>query len=107
MNSEQTEQDSNHGRAAAVTRKTARAGRALVPLVIGVGVLAIIAIGATMVVRAEARVNKVALDQSAKPVTVIEAATTTFRPQRTYVGTLEPWVEAKVGPQMISAYVDT
>ncbi|HEX3773872.1 MAG TPA: efflux RND transporter periplasmic adaptor subunit [Polyangiaceae bacterium] len=106
MNSEQTH-ESNDGAAAPDTRKTARAGRALVPLVIGVGVLAIIAIGATMVVHAEAQVNKVALDQSAKPVTVIEAAPSTFRPERSYVGTLEPWVEAKVGPQMISAYVDT
>jgi RND family efflux transporter MFP subunit len=106
VNSEQTH-ESNDGAAAPDTRKTARAGRALVPLVIGVGVLAIIAIGATMVVHAEAQVNKVALDQSAKPVTVIEAAPSTFRPERSYVGTLEPWVEAKVGPQMISAYVDT
>ncbi len=40
-------------------------------------------------------------------MTVIETRSTTFRPSRTYVGTLEPWVEAKVGPQMVSRYVDT
>ncbi len=32
---------------------------------------------------------------------------TSFRPRRTYVGTFAPWVEASVGPQFISAYVDT
>ncbi|HEX3851022.1 MAG TPA: efflux RND transporter periplasmic adaptor subunit [Polyangiaceae bacterium] len=78
-----------------------------VPLAIGIGALAIIVAGATMVVHAEAQVNKVALDESAKPVTVMAAKATTFRGSRDYVGTIEPWVEAKVGPQMISAYVDT
>jgi membrane fusion protein (multidrug efflux system) len=78
-----------------------------IPIAIGIGALSIIVVGATMVVRAEAKVNKVALDQSAKPVTVIEAQGSTFRGSRSYVGTIEPWVEAKVGPQMISAYVDT
>jgi len=81
--------------------------RSFIPIGIGMGSILIIALGATMVVHAESRVNKVALDQSAKPVTVVEARSTTFRASRTYVGTLEPWVEAKVGPQMVSAYVDT
>jgi len=81
--------------------------RSFIPIAIGMGSILIIALGATMVVHAESRVNKVALDQSAKPVTVVEAQSTTFRASRTYVGTLEPWVEAKVGPQMVSAYVDT
>jgi membrane fusion protein, multidrug efflux system len=83
------------------------ARRSFIPLGIGIGAVVIIALGATMVVHAESKVNKVALDQSAKPVTVVEGQSTTFRPSRTYVGTLEPWVEAKVGPQMVSAYVDT
>jgi membrane fusion protein (multidrug efflux system) len=78
-----------------------------IPFAIGGGVLAIIALGATMAVRAEAKVNQVALDKSAKPVTVVEAQSSTFRGSRNYVGTIEPWVEAKIGPQMISAYVDT
>lgn len=80
--------------------------RSFIPIGIGMGSILIIALGATMVVHAESKVNKVALDQSAKPVTVVEAQSTTFRASRTYVGTLEPWVEAKVGPQMVSAYVD-
>jgi len=30
-----------------------------------------------------------------------------FRSTRSYVGTLQPWSEASVGPQLVSAYVDT
>ncbi|MEI9936055.1 MAG: efflux RND transporter periplasmic adaptor subunit [Pseudomonadota bacterium] len=78
-----------------------------VSLAIAGGVLAIIGAGATMAVHAQANVNKIALGQTAKPVTVMEAKAATFRDSRNYVGTIEPWVEAKVGPQMISAYVDT
>ncbi|HET7540928.1 MAG TPA: efflux RND transporter periplasmic adaptor subunit [Polyangiaceae bacterium] len=69
--------------------------------------LTIVGTGATMAVHAQANVNKIALDQSAKPVTVAEVRAATFRDSRSYVGTIEPWLEAKVGPQMISAYVDT
>jgi membrane fusion protein, multidrug efflux system len=60
-----------------------------------------------MAVRAEAKVNQVALDSSAKPVSVVAARSSSFRGSRHYVGTIEPWVEANIGPQMISAYVDT
>lgn len=84
-----------------------RAPRSFVPLSIGVGAFLIIALGATMVVHAEAKVNQIALAQSAKPVTVIHAQSSSFRGFRNYVGTIEPWLEAKIGPQMISAYVDT
>jgi RND family efflux transporter MFP subunit len=81
-------------------------GRA-VPLVIAGGVLLLLLLGGAMVWRAESKVNKVALASSAKPVTVIEAKAAMFRPSRVYVGTLEPWVEARVGPQFVAAYVDT
>ena len=85
-----------------------RARRAIpVSWLIGLGVLIIIAVGATMVVRAEAKVNHVALDRTPKLVTVVAAQSASFRGSRDYVGTIEPWVEAKVGPQMISAYIDT
>jgi RND family efflux transporter MFP subunit len=60
-----------------------------------------------MVWRADAKTNKVALSASAKPVTVIAAKSAPFRPSRAYIGTLEPWVQASVGPQLVSAYVDT
>jgi membrane fusion protein (multidrug efflux system) len=79
----------------------------VIPLVIGAVVAAVVALGGVMVWRAESRVNHVALSSTAKPVTVVTARAATFRASRTYVGTLRPWVEAKVGPQFVSAYVDT
>jgi RND family efflux transporter MFP subunit len=79
----------------------------VIPLVIAGGVTALLALGGGMVWRAEAKVNKVALASAPKPVTVVEARGATFRPARVYVGTLQPWVEAKVGPQFVAAYVDT
>src|SRR5271155_3957513 len=78
-----------------------------VPMVIGAGTLLILAGGFALVHRAESRGNKVALTSSPKPVTVVTAKGESYRPVHTYVGTLRPWVEAKVGPQFISAYVQT
>lgn len=80
---------------------------ALIPLVIGALALSVLALGAFMVWRADSKTNKIALSSSPKPVSVVVAKASTFRASRTYVGTLEPWVEAKVGPQLVSAYVDT
>ncbi len=82
-------------------------GRARVPLVIGGAVLLILASGGLLLARAAASTNEVALDASPKGVTVVEAARSTFRPTRRFVGTLQPWLEAKVGPQLASGYVDT
>ncbi len=81
--------------------------RAIVPIAIGVGVVGVLALGGAMMWLADAKTNKVALATSAKPVTFIEAKSATFRPSRTYIGTLDPWVQASVGPQFVSAYVDT
>jgi RND family efflux transporter MFP subunit len=78
-----------------------------IPLAIAGGVTVLLALGGAMVWRAEARVNEVSLAASAKPVTFVEARAATFRPAHVYVGTLQPWVEARVGPQFVSAYVDT
>src|SRR4029077_7157154 len=60
-----------------------------------------------LVARASSHVNKIALTALPRGVTVVEARTAQYRPRRRYVGTIQPWVEAKVGPQLISAYVDT
>jgi RND family efflux transporter MFP subunit len=76
-------------------------------LAIGAGVGAVLLVGGLMIWRAESRTNKVALASQPKPVTVMRARAAMYRPSRTYVGTLQPWVEAKVGPQLVSAYVDT
>ncbi|WP_394847642.1 efflux RND transporter periplasmic adaptor subunit [Pendulispora brunnea] len=78
-----------------------------VPVLIGASVAALLTLGTAMVHRAESRTNHVALADAPKPVTVVDAQGTTYRPSRTYVGTLEPWVSANIGPQLVSAYVDT
>jgi membrane fusion protein (multidrug efflux system) len=81
--------------------------RRAVPLFIVGAVLVILATGALLVHRAGSQVDHVALSSMAKPVTVVAAQPITFRDSRTYIGTLRPWIEAQVGPQFISAYVDT
>jgi RND family efflux transporter MFP subunit len=49
----------------------------------------------------------VALSAAPKEVTVVRARATSYQPTHRYVGTLRPWIEAKVGPQFIAAYVST
>ncbi len=78
-----------------------------VPVVISGVVLAALACGTYLLRRAEANVNKVALSDNPKAVTVVETRSATFRPTHRYVGTLEPWLHARVGPQLASGYVDT
>ena len=77
------------------------------PISLLAGLACVLAIGGALVWRAQATMNDVALASTPKPVTVVAARRTTFREARTYVGTLRPWVEASVGPQLVSAYVDT
>ncbi len=79
----------------------------IVPLVIAAVVLVVLGCGAWLLRRAESRVNKVALASEAKGVTVVEARAVRYRDSRRYIGTLEPWQEAKVGPQLASGFVDT
>ena len=76
-----------------------------IPIFIAVGVAAVLLLGFLMVARASSHVNKVALASLPVGVTAVEARTTSFNSTRHYVGTLKPWVEAKIGPQLISAYV--
>jgi RND family efflux transporter MFP subunit len=40
-------------------------------------------------------------------VTVTKAVARPFRPERRYVGRVAPWLEAQLGPQVVSAFVDT
>ncbi len=79
----------------------------LIPTVIACGVVLLVGLGALLVWRAESRVNKVALADTPKSVTVIPALEAKYRPTRRFVGTLEPWLSARVGPQLVSAYVGT
>lgn len=78
-----------------------------VPVVVASAVGAVLLLGGGLIWRAESRVNKVALSESPKPVTVTVARATPYQPSRTYVGTLAPWLAASVGPQLVSAYIDT
>jgi RND family efflux transporter MFP subunit len=70
-----------------------------------VAVVAILATAATLFRHASAQTNRVALAASPKGVTVVGAKAAEFRETRRYVGTLSPWLEARVGPQLVSAYV--
>ncbi len=70
-------------------------------------VVFVLAGGAYLMHRAEGGVNKVALADEPKGITVVEARASSFRAQHRYVGTLEPWLEARVGPQLASGYVQT
>ncbi|HVZ72784.1 MAG TPA: efflux RND transporter periplasmic adaptor subunit [Polyangia bacterium] len=81
--------------------------RSRLPYAIGGGVMAILVLGGFMVWRADERTNKISLASRPKPVTVIHAKRAMYRPSRVYVGSLQPWVQANVGPQLVSAYVDT
>jgi membrane fusion protein, multidrug efflux system len=81
--------------------------RPIIPIIIGIGVVALLVAGALMVLHADAQTSTTTLAAAAKPVTIVEAKQTTYRASRTYVGTIDPWVEAKIGPQLVSAYVDT
>jgi membrane fusion protein, multidrug efflux system len=81
--------------------------RPLVPILLGVGAVCVVSLLFFLVKRLEGNQNHESLDHHPKPVTVVEAKATTFREQRRYIGTLEPWLEAKIGPQVVSAYIDT
>ena len=82
-------------------------GRSRVPLAIVGGASALLLFGGLLYARANGHTNKVALSSAPKPVTAVAAKSAQFRPSRRYVGTLAPWVQAQVGPQLVSAYVDT
>jgi multidrug efflux system membrane fusion protein len=72
---------------------------------VGAGVLIV---GVVLLsVRAARGENHVSLEAAPRPVTVVAARAALYRDTRTYVGAVEPWVEASVGPQYISAYVAT
>jgi RND family efflux transporter MFP subunit len=80
-------------------------GPAILAISAGAGVLIV---GVVLLsVRASHGVNRVPLEAAPRPVSVVPARSVAYRDTRTYVGAVEPWIEASVGPQYISAYVDT
>lgn len=76
-----------------------------VPAVIAGVVVLLFALGGVFLARARASVNHVALASTPKGVTVVAAKSASYRPKRRFIGTVEPWVSARVGPQLVSAYV--
>jgi membrane fusion protein, multidrug efflux system len=82
-------------------------GSKTVTIVLATAMTAVLLLGGLLVWHAASKVNKVALSDGPKPVTVITAKAKPYQPSRTYVGTLEPWLVASVGPQLVSAYIDT
>jgi RND family efflux transporter MFP subunit len=85
----------------------APAHRRRIPLVLGGLTFVALALGALLVSRASGDVDRTPLASQPKGVTVVAAHAARYRGARRYVGTVEPWLEAHVGPQLISAYVDT
>jgi len=66
-----------------------------------------LAAGGVLFWRSTASANRTALADEPKPVTVQRAQAAEYRASRRYIGTVEPWLEARIGSQVTSAYVDT
>jgi RND family efflux transporter MFP subunit len=69
--------------------------------------LVVILVGAGLLYCGESRVNHASLADQPQPVSVVAAKRASYRDSRSYIGTIQPWIEANVGPQYISAYVLT
>ncbi|MRG97584.1 efflux RND transporter periplasmic adaptor subunit [Polyangium spumosum] len=73
-----------------------------------IGGLLLVALGGGAALLARANSSEVTpLSAQPKGVTVVPARKATYRPTRRFVGTLAPWQEANVGPQLVAAYVET
>lgn len=78
-----------------------------IPIVIVCSVVAILSAGTFLLRRSQSKINKEALADTPKRVSVSQAKKVMYRASRRYIGTLEPWVSANIGPQLVSAYLDT
>jgi len=78
-----------------------------IPIGIGVGVVLIAIATGALLLRSRSEINQVALSSTPRGVSTIEAQAAKYRPSRRYVGTIAPWLEARIGPQFSAAYVDT
>ena len=75
-------------------------------VIAAIAVIVLLLVG-VLVHRADGKVNRVSLSAVPRPVSVVGAQATTYSDSRKYVGVVESWIEANVGPQYISAYVAT
>jgi RND family efflux transporter MFP subunit len=98
--------DSEHG-AIGAQRHANTKKKTTIPLVIACLAVVVLGCGGLLLRRSESGINKVAMSAEPKGVSVAQARATTFRPTRRYVGTLEPWLAAKIGPQLASGFVET
>lgn len=78
-----------------------------IPIGIGLGVVLIGVVTGVLYLRARSEINQVALSAQPKGVSTVMAQASHYRPSRRYVGTIAPWLEARIGPQFAAAYVDT
>ena len=79
----------------------------VVPAVaVAVVVIASVSLG-LLHLRAASAQNRVALSSQPRGVTVVVAVDEAYRSPRRYVGTLAPWLSARIGPQVVSAFVET
>ena len=89
------------------TATEAQMGTRRIRIVLAAGVALLLLGGGLLLWQAQSHVNRVALASAAKPVSVVKAKAAEYRSFRSYIGTLEPWEAARVGPQLISAYVSS
>jgi membrane fusion protein, multidrug efflux system len=80
--------------------------RRIAALILG-GAAALALVAVVLSVAAQRRVNREPLSAAPRRVTVSPAVADLYRDSRTYVGAAAPWVEASVGLQFLSAYVQT
>jgi membrane fusion protein, multidrug efflux system len=76
-------------------------------LIVIAGTAIVVGSGVFLASRADSHTNRIALADTPKGVTVVEAHASRYRPSRRYVGTIQPWIEARIGPQLVSGYADT
>ncbi len=76
-------------------------------VVILVGVAALLIGIVALYLRSASRANHVALAAAPRPVTVVKTQAGSYRATHSYVGTIEAWDSARLGPQFISAFVST
>lgn len=81
--------------------------RPMVPLILVGGGLLVVLVGVLLLHHALSGVNDIALAQEPKGVTAVHARAAPYKPLRRYVGTIDAWISANIGPQLVSAYVET
>jgi RND family efflux transporter MFP subunit len=78
-----------------------------IPKTLALATTALVLFGGMLMWHAESQTNQTVLANAPRPVSVVATKEAPFRATRVYVGTLSPWVQANIGPQFVSAYIDT